>query len=320
MFILGCPRSGTTLLYDMLLSAGGFAVYPVESNIYNLLLPRFGDLSVLKHRRKLMNFWLGSSLSQIPGLNAAELEAKILAECKRNQDFLPILMGEIARQQGVERWAEKTPEHLLHIPTIKEAVPEALFIHIIRDGRDVAFSLAKKRWVPRLVPWSEREGLLITGIFWEWIVEKGRGHGALLGSDYVEVHYEDLLQQPRETLSRLGEFIEHDLDYDRVRSVAIGSVRKPDSSFQEEFDAGAFDPVGRWKKNLERRNLARLEALIGDTLTEFGYSLVSQGVSVRDVGNLGRLKKCYRAYFEFRLWLKLHTPLARFLTDTGRVA
>ncbi len=46
VFVLGCGRSGTTLLYHMLLSAGNFAVYRVESNIINLLEPRFGDLSV----------------------------------------------------------------------------------------------------------------------------------------------------------------------------------------------------------------------------------------------------------------------------------
>jgi len=54
VFVLGCGRSGTTLLYHMLLSAGNFAVYRVESNVINLLEPRFGDLSVSAHRRRLL--------------------------------------------------------------------------------------------------------------------------------------------------------------------------------------------------------------------------------------------------------------------------
>jgi hypothetical protein len=57
VFVLGSPRSGTTLLYDMLLSAGGFAVYLAESNVFNLLVPRFGDLRVHANREKLLQAW-----------------------------------------------------------------------------------------------------------------------------------------------------------------------------------------------------------------------------------------------------------------------
>lgn len=51
VFVLGSVRSGTTLLYHMLLSAGGFAVYRSESNVFNLLEPRFGDLHVRRNRK-----------------------------------------------------------------------------------------------------------------------------------------------------------------------------------------------------------------------------------------------------------------------------
>jgi hypothetical protein len=61
VFVVGCPRSGTTLLYNMLLSSGGFAVYLAESNVFNLLVPRFGDLSVRANRERLMDAWLSRS-------------------------------------------------------------------------------------------------------------------------------------------------------------------------------------------------------------------------------------------------------------------
>ena len=54
VFVLGCPRSGTTLLYHMLLSAGNFAVYRAESQVFNLLEPHFGSLSQAANRRKLL--------------------------------------------------------------------------------------------------------------------------------------------------------------------------------------------------------------------------------------------------------------------------
>src|SRR5215470_17274875 len=99
VFVLGCGRSGTTLLYHMLLSAGNFAVYRTESHAINLLEPRFGDLSVLANKKKLMAAWLDSKLFQVSGLDAAAIEQKILAECRNGGDFLRIVMEEIAHKQ-----------------------------------------------------------------------------------------------------------------------------------------------------------------------------------------------------------------------------
>ena len=73
VFVLGCGRSGTTLLYHMLLSAGNFAVYRSESNAINLLEPRFGDLSVKSNKEKLMEAWLASKLYQRSGLDAESI-------------------------------------------------------------------------------------------------------------------------------------------------------------------------------------------------------------------------------------------------------
>ena len=154
VFVLGSPRSGTTLLYDMLLSAGGFAVYLAESNVFNLLAPRFGSLVVRENRRKLLHAWQGSKLFRASGLNSQLIEKKVLEECRSAGDFLRLVMSEIARAQGMQRWAENSPEGVLHLPTIKRQIPDALVIHIIRDGRDVALSLARLKYV-RPFPWEK---------------------------------------------------------------------------------------------------------------------------------------------------------------------
>ena len=62
VFVLGCPRSGTTLLYHMLLSAGNFVVYRAESQVFNLLEPRFGDLRVDRNKAALLEAWEHSLL------------------------------------------------------------------------------------------------------------------------------------------------------------------------------------------------------------------------------------------------------------------
>src|SRR4029077_10039255 len=185
VFVLGCPRSGTTLLYHMLLSAGNFVMYRSESQEFNLLEPRCGDLSSMRNKRKFLATWQGSNLFQKTGLTAAEVEPEVLANCHNAGDFLRIVMEAMARGQGGERWADCTPEHLLSLTRIKETIPNALAIHIIRDGRDVALSMEKQKWI-RPFPWDRRKGLLTAALYWEWIVNKGREQGKELEADYRE--------------------------------------------------------------------------------------------------------------------------------------
>src|SRR5258708_39518048 len=82
VFVLGCVRSGTTLLYHMLLSAGNFAVYRIESSVFNLLEPRFGDLSFGPNKQKLLEAWFDSRLFTLSGLDKHEIATKVMDECR----------------------------------------------------------------------------------------------------------------------------------------------------------------------------------------------------------------------------------------------
>jgi hypothetical protein len=310
VFVLGSPRSGTTLLYHMILSAGDFAVYPTESKVFNMLLPKFGDLRARKSRQRLMDFWLRSKLFTRSGLNEEEIKTKILDTCRSGGDFLRIVMEEIARSQNVSRWADCTPEHLLYIRQIKEAIPEALIVHIFRDGRDVALSLARQKWI-RPFSWQKDKSVLVAGMYWEWIVSKGRKFGGAIGPDYLEVKFEDLVQAPRETLSVIGRFISHDLDYDRIQRVAIGSVGKPNTSFDSGFTQESFAPIGRWKQGFSSEELADFEGLLGSSLETLGYSLATPPDFLHPSLNLRQMLALYRFRFDSKQWLRTNTPLGR---------
>lgn len=71
-----------------------------------------------------------------------------------------------------------------------------------------------------------------------------------MGPNYLEVHYEDLVTTPRQALERIGKFIGHDLDYDRILRVGMGSVSRPNTSFEGGRGGAGFDPVGRWRELL----------------------------------------------------------------------
>jgi len=299
------------MLYDMLLSAGGFAVYLAESNVFNLLLPSFGDLGIKRNRQKLLDAWLQSKLYQATGLNAEDIRRKILDHCHHGGDFLRIVMDEIARAQGMQRWAENSPEGMLHIPTIKALIPDALFIHTIRDGRDVAMSLQRLKYV-RPFPWEERQNLVGAGLYWEWIVHRGRKYGPSLGPDYMEVHFEDLLSSSQETLNKIGAFLDHELDYERIRQVAYGSLTKPNTSFRSESPNAAFSPVGRWKMGFPPDQLFRFERMVGVTMQELGYTPATDGPAHGFTAEMKMTRTIYRNYFEAKLRLKSST-LMRFV-------
>jgi hypothetical protein len=311
VFVLGCGRSGTTLLYHMLLSAGNFAVYRVESNIINLLEPRFGDLSVPRNKQRMLEAWYNSRLYTLSGLDKEEIAAKIMAECRNGGDFLRIIMTEMCRKQGVQRWADTTPEHILHLHRIKKTIPNALVIHIIRDGRDVALSTDKLGYIHRL-PWDRKPSKMVCGLYWDWMVSKGRRDGRDLGDDYTEVHFEDLVTKPRETLTRLGEFVGQELDYDRIREIGIGSVSAPNSSFGDGKKED-FNPAGRWRSGFSPDELEMFEGLIGRTLEENGYELATKNREALNRSDLQRTRAMYMMYFDAKLYLKAKTPLGRLL-------
>jgi hypothetical protein len=294
VFVLGSPRSGTTLLYDMLLSAGGFAVYLAESNVFNLLIPRFGDLSNQATRERLRDAWLNSRLFRASGLEAQSIRSR-LEECRNGGEFLRTVMQEICSTQGMPRWAENSPEGMLYLPLIKQLIPDALFVHIIRDGRDVATSLGKLRYV-RAFPWEDRHGLLGCGLYWEWMVEHGRNFARTVPSDYMEVRFEQLLARPQETLDQIGAFIGQQLDYEVIQQVAYGSVKKPNTSFRQEAPVD-FNPVGRWRKSFSEEQLLRFERLVGKTLSELGYELSTNAASLGLTLGLRAIRLLHRSYF-----------------------
>jgi len=312
VFVMGCHRSGTNFLYDTLLSAGGFAVYRGYLPVYKILIPRFGDPRNPAKRAKIVAAFLRSKGFARTGLQAADLSSKLLEHFHTGGDFLRIVMGEVAAHQGVERWAVYDPDSVLHVPRIKDDIPDARFVHIVRDGRDVALSLAKMGGF-RPFPWSRQSrGLPETALYWQWMVRAGRQHGRKIASDYLEIHYEDLVTQPRPTLATLSEFLHHDLNYERIQSAQLGSLRESNSSFVDENPASRDCPLNRWKEKLSTSEISALEALIGPSLDEFGYPLRTTAEQ-RDLTVRERfLAAAYPRFLNTKLWLKLNTPLGRF--------
>ncbi len=312
VFVMGCHRSGTNLLYDMLLSSGGFTIYRGILPIYKILIPRFGSMKSRAHREKMLETWLRSKGFRRTGLAAEELSARILNECRTGGDFIRVIMDAVAQSQHKPRWAMYDADTVLHAERFKRDLPNALFVHIVRDGRDIALSLKKMGGFTPL-PWDRDQtaSLVATSLYWEWMVQQGRAHGRKFPAVYIEIRYEDLITNPRETLGKLGGFLDHDLDYDRIQRAGLGRLSETNSSFREEDGKEKINPLGRWKERLAHSDVAAIEATVGECLQENGYELSLPAAERRRSLRQSWMRGMYPAFLSSKLWLKVHTLVGR---------
>jgi hypothetical protein len=286
-------------------------------NVFDVLEPIYGDLASPKNRIKMIDEWLRSKAFQVSGLQAETIRAQVLSECRGGSDFLRIVMDAVAQKQGVDRWIDSTPTNIPHLLRIKKDFPDARVVHIVRDGRDVALSLDKRGW-SRPLPWDRDRSLLAAGLYWEWIVRKGQKLSLSLRPNYIEIKYEDLVAKTQATLAQLANFLQHDLNYERIQQASIGSVRSPLTAFPEELRSGSFAPVGRWKTAFPADQLLPFERLVGDYLSELGYVL-SDANTKKQTLTAKTMRWTYLYYYEFKQWAKINTPLSRLMVDYSAV-
>jgi hypothetical protein len=169
-----------------------------------------------------------------------------------------------ASSHGKVRYGDKTPPFLMHMRMLAEEFPEARFIHLVRDGRDVVLSLRDQPFAPSSFTGAAE--------YWSGRVRRARRAGERLGRErYLEVRYEDLVADPERELSTICEFVELDFtpamlaygDTSRIpltdKMRASGVVRPPGESRRD------------WRTQMTPRQLAVVEAVAGEQLEEFGY-------------------------------------------------
>lgn len=199
-FIVGAPRSGTTLL-RLMLDAHPALAMPPETGFLPAVL-------ALRSRAGPEAF-----LSLVTGFETWPdfgLEVRDLGTALR--DLTPFSLADAvrafyrlyARRFGKRLWGDKTPDYGLHLPAIQSLLPEARFIHLIRDGRDVALSLRPLWFAP-----SRR----MQDLARHWVQRVSTTRALGRGSPpYLEVRFEDLVRRPADQLALLCRFL--DLDYD----------------------------------------------------------------------------------------------------------
>lgn len=275
-FFVGCGRSGTTLLRAMFDAHRDVAVPDEVAFIVRYARPHYAVQYGWPRRFDLSRcvdlITADSSFRRWP---VTEGEARgALAERPPTSFTATIrqLYALVAAQRRKSRYADKTPMHVLHLRRLGRMFPEARFVHVVRDGRDVAVSYRSVDWGPRTVE--------AAAIRWRRNVRRGRRDGERLGPGrYREVRYEDLVADPASVLPELCHFLDLPWDeemlhhHDRAADV-IASTRFPDA--HRRVLLPATPGLRDWRREMTGADVARFESIAGGLLAELGYEVRSR--------------------------------------------
>lgn len=275
-FIVGAPRSGTTLLQYMLRSHPRLSVPTGESHFFVPLYRNaasFGDLSELENIRAVLVAMYRQSAdfldTDLHGIrfDIGRLATELHVEGRRTvRDVVAGLFEKNAAGEGKARWGDKTPYYVMHIPKLLEWFPDAQFIHLIRDGRDVALSLFARKHDFGVY------NIYYAAKYWQQYVETGREHGAkLTGDQYLEVRYEDILGAPESSLRRICQFLGEAFVESVVDFKPAGEAGKT-PLLQKGVQS---DNAGKWRTALSPLQIRLFEAGAAGTLEACGYDLVA---------------------------------------------
>jgi hypothetical protein len=281
--IVGVPRSGTTLLRFMLDAHPALAIPPETG----FLAARLNWLKRIAPREALFR-----TVTKLPfrngtwqdfGLDAGEFREQL-------RRIVPFDWGEgfrvfyrlYAKKQNKPRYGDKTPLYCQHMKAIERLLPEAHFVHIIRDGRDVALSLRK-------TPFAPAQDILMLARYWQRLVENAREEGRRCRA-YAEVRYEDLVNDPAGVLRSICGFLKLDFDSAMLQYWEQTAERLQEHKPQLRIDgqvrvtreqrllqqrltleAPRAERTFCWKKEMTPSERAQFVQFAGAALEELGY-------------------------------------------------
>jgi hypothetical protein len=278
--IVGVARSGTTLLRLMLDSHPDLAI-PAETHFLVPVSRLSGEGEAL--RREFFR-----AVTEFPTWVDLALPAERFRE--ELSQITPFTISDgcrcfyrlYASRFGKSRWGDKSPPYGVHLDRIGHLLPEAHFLHILRDGRDAAVSV-KGLW------FAPGEDIDTLARHWLDTIQTTR---RLAGDcpHYLEVRYEDLLLNTRDVLHRIcrylslpfrAEMLEYHtrarsrLDEVKTRYQTDGRVliTKEERLHLHRLTSQRPDPgrIGRWRQEMSPQDQVRFESIAGDLLRECGY-------------------------------------------------
>ena len=288
-FVVGAPRSGTTLLRLMLDAHPDLAI-PPETYFVPKAAKQWRRVERLRNRNASPRDRFFEAVTEHTRWPDFHMDADAFR--RRLDEERPQDVGEAVRifyrlyaeREGKPRWGDKTPFYVRRMAIIQEIIPEARFIHIIRDGRDLTLSIKGLWFGPNSIDEAAE--------FWISRIEEGRAQAPGL-SHYMELRYEDLLEDPDTQLRRICEFVDlpfddrmltyHEHVDERLAPETPPEEIAPDgrvvsTAERQAIMARVSKPpdktrIGRYRTEMPAEDRERFEAIAGPLLEKLGYPL-----------------------------------------------
>ncbi len=293
-FIVGSPRSGTTLLRFMLSSHSRLYV-PDETGFIPFLkcdphqqLTIEQTARVLQRIGRLNRFW-NQLIPDIADFHDSLPEPR-----------LPFLLDALYRQEGRlaqgVRWGDKTPLYVRYIPEILAIFPQAQFIHVVRDGRDATLS-AYEKWGK--TTWYMDHYYLLRN--WQRNVQVGiKAESHLPADQFFSLHFETLIRDPEKILRQVSNFLGESFEPAMLDHTNL--ARKVGGGIDQHVEVQApihTRNIERWRREMTSFQKKMSDKLTGDTLRQLGYPLAEEGP------------------FSRQEWLNLKLLAAKFVLNDG---
>jgi hypothetical protein len=270
--VVGCPRSGTTLLQLMLHAHPRIAIPPEN----RFLLPayqrrrQFGDLRYPANRRRLAQWIVTDPKSNFRdfGLDPEQVAGEIVAGPPTLGSALATIFRSYARRFGKPRWGDKRPSYITNLAIVHRLFPDAQFVCLVRDGRDCVASLKRMPWF--------HGGAVRAAARWAQAIDHSRRAARRLGSgSFYELRYERLVADPAAELAGLCDFLGEQYDPAMAEPWRLAPVAVPE---RKGHHALTHEPVtatrvGSWTDRLEPWEVSLCEAVLGERLRWYGYPL-----------------------------------------------
>ena len=270
-FIIGSGRSGNTLLRSILSGNSDISI-PPESYRIPFAIKKFHIFNnrdwedivsqVLKEFEDCKEFYTWEI-----DITDAQKRLENIADSKRT---LSNIFDELfctyteKHSPGSKIWGDKTPMNTLYLDWIGTVFPRSKFIHIIRDGRDVASSYLKMERYDTILEAANR---------WINSIESAQSFGSKIKENYIEIRYEELVTKPEEVIKDTCDFL--DIDYDSKMLDHTKQVKKLGDTDKEHHSnlskPISSDSVGKWRNNLSESDQESITKLLHKHLQRLGY-------------------------------------------------
>ena len=275
IFIVGCERSGTTMLRLILCSHKNIAIPPQTKYAKKLYKRRllFGNLSKADNRRKLRNWFLNNhnKRTKIIDLDIDKNEVQKELQITGNTlgAFLSVIPKIYLKKFDKIRWGDKRPYYIKYLPQLFKLFPDAQVIHIIRDGRDVVASLKRMPW------WNKNS--ISAMLNWQEAIHRGVTARRNYSSDqFIEIKYEDIINEPENSIKAVCKFLDEEyseslLEFHKIAKESVPSYKMGwHSATKSKINAAS---IGRWKKELEQWEISLFNNKFKNELELYKYEI-----------------------------------------------